>query len=250
MPVKDKKMQGYGEAAYSSRCSQPCYSQPMGSSQQNSQMAGQPQFSHSGSYSQPSEGSSVRYSQTSGRSLPVLSQFSEGSLMGSSQTSVRSLPDMSQTYGKSLPGMSQTYGKSLPDMSQTYGKSLPGMSQTNGRSLSTMSQTSGRSLPDMSQTYGRSLSGMSQTSGRSLPAMSSQLSQALRGSGRAVTLGDRLRQGGMGGAAGGGQHRWGSLSSGGRRLPVIGCPPQPTWINPSSASGAVLRIHVLGNRNH
>jgi hypothetical protein len=216
-------MQEYGEPAYSSRRSQPCYSQPMGSSQQNIQMAGQPQFSQSGSYSQPSEGSSVRYSHTSGGSLPVHSQFSEGSLMGSSQASLRSIPDMSQTHGRSLPDMSQTYIRPLPSMSQTYGRSLPDMSQTLGRLL-----------PDMSQTYGRSL-----------PDMSSQLSQAQRGSGRAVTLGDRLRQGGA--AGGGGQHRWGSLASGGRRLPVIGR-PQPTWINPS-ASGAVLRIHVPGNIN-
>jgi hypothetical protein len=208
-------MQGYGEAAFSSRRSQPCFSQPMGSSQ----MAGQPQFSLSGSYS----------------------QFSEGSLMGSSQASGRSLPDSSQTSGRSLPGMSQTSGRLLP-MSQTYGRSLPDMSQSYGRSLPDMSQTSGRSLPDM--THGSCH--MSQSYGRSLPDMSSQLSQALRGSGRAVTLGDRLRQGGA--AGGGGQHRWGSLASGGRRLPVLGR-PQPTWVNPSSALGAMLRIHIPGNRD-
>jgi hypothetical protein len=212
-------MQGYGEPAYSRRCSQPCYSQPMGSSQQYSQMAGAPPFSQSGSYSQPSEGSSVRYSQTTGGSLPLHSQFSEGSLMGSSQASVRSLPDMSQSYGRSLPDMSQSYGRSLPDMSQTSGRSLPDM--THGSCH--MSQSYGRSLPDRGNSQHQA-------------GYSSQLSQALRGSGRAVTLGDRLRQGG---AAGGGQHRWGSLASGGRRLPVLGR-PQPTWVNPS-ASGAVLR---------
>jgi hypothetical protein len=215
-------MQGYGEAAYSSRCSQPCYSQPMGSSHQNSQMADRPQFSQSGSYSQPSQGSSVRYGQTLGGSLPV-----HGSLMGVSQASVRSLPGMSQTYVSSLPDMSQTYGRSLPDMSQNPGISLPDMSQTSGRSLPALSQTFVRSLPDRGNSQHQA-------------GYSTQLSQALRGSGRAVTLGDRLRQ--RGAAGGGGQHRWSSLAIGGRRLPVLGR-PQPTWINPS-ASGALLRIHT------